>query len=167
MKPLEQQSDAELLASLREAAELTDAPAPLVRAAIDLWPSTSAVGTALARLRAALAFDSWAAGPLALGLRGGTATARHMVFTVDGRDIDLRIDATRAGYVLTGQILGPDERVEIALRRATDTAPGLHAAIDDMGEFHFDPVPGGHYLVTLKLPTALVDLPLIEFGPRP
>lgn len=163
MKPIEQQSDAELLASLRDAAALPDAPAAAVHAAIGLWPRPNPVAAALRRLQAVLAFDSWAAGPLAAGLRGGGAAARHLVFSVEGRDVDLRIDATRAGYVLTGQVLGPDEHGRVALARAAGGTP-QSSAIDDMGEFAFEPVPAGAYRVTLEWAAALVELPPIEVG---
>lgn len=175
MKPFDQQSDAELLASLRRAAELPDAPASVVQAAIDLWPAVSPLaqwtGDALRRLRAVLSFDSWAGGPLALGLRGGETASRQRVFSAEGRDIDLRVEPTPDGYVVSGQVLGPDERGLVALQRvpgvAERDAATLRAAIDDMGEFRFRPVGRGTYQLTLQLPDVLIDLPDIEIGDRP
>jgi hypothetical protein len=179
MKPIDQLSDAEFEHLARRAVALPDAPARLVQAALALFTARSTLaragdmaGAATALLRqlvARLSFDSWAPQALPAGVRSVPSDARHMVFSALGRDIDLRIVPSAGHFVLTGQILGPDEAgtVEVVSDTGPAQAPRL-AALDSLGEFRLDGVPGGRYVLTLHLGGDQVLLPPIEVGaPRP
>ncbi|MBL8351374.1 MAG: hypothetical protein JNL87_13815 [Burkholderiaceae bacterium] len=176
MKPLEHQTDAELLDSLRRARdELSDAPAQAIERAIALWPApvpvsvealADAAAAALRLVQAVLSFDSRAGGPLALGLRGAAPDTLHqLVFTAEGRDIDLRIEAGPAGYEIAGQLLGPDEPGNVLLAPEAGGEP-LRVAIDEFGEFRFTPVDAGRYRLTLQTGGLAIELPVVEAGPR-
>jgi hypothetical protein len=71
---------------------------------------------------------------------------------------------------MAGQILGPDEsgRDEQA-SAAADTGGGAAAKVtglDRLGEFRLDGIPGGSYILTLRLGEDEIVLPPIELGER-
>ena len=177
MKPVDSVSDDELARIAQRAAALPDPPPALLRAALDLWPTTAsslanAIRAGLRLITAALSFDSWAAGGLAAaGVRGGAAEVRHLLFAAQGRDIDLRISPNATVFALAGQILGPDEAGIVALEpvardAAAPVAPRL-VALDEFGEFRFDEVAGGTYLLTLRVGSDEIELPPLHVGVRP
>lgn len=180
MKPIESLNDDELAGLVKGAAALPDAPAALVKSAIGLWqaahPATAAATPAgeslLGRIRAVLTFDSWSASPTALGLRSmpSQSPTRHMMFSAQGRDIDLRIVSSAESYVLAGQILGPDETglVELAVDTLSEHAVQTlrTTSLDELGAFHLDNVNAGTYWMTLKFAGAAVELPPIDVGER-
>lgn len=168
--------------ALRGALKLSDAPAPLVAAAVSLWPTQAAtaptgavagaVQQAVRKVRAVLTFDSWTTTPAALGLRsaGLSRQTRHLMFSADGRDIDLRIVSAANSYVLAGQILGPEERgsVEISVDTSIDRdgPPPRSVDLDDMGSFELESVRAGTYWMTLHFASETVELPPLPVGVR-
>ena len=193
-KPPERWSDDELLGELRLAiAALPDVPAPLQRAALQLWPVAAAkpgaglvaqAGALLAQARhlvAVLAFDSWAQPMLAHGMRSVRAPTRHLLFSAEGRDVDLRVLPNAASYSIAGQILGPDDAgsielvaepvAELGADLAADLAAerahsstALTAQLDALGEFRIDSVPPGRYVMTLRLAAGDIVLPAVNVG---
>lgn len=147
---------------------LPDAPPALLRAALGLWTTAhapSALRSALRQVMAVLSFDSWALSPQAAGMRGVAGDSRHLLFSAEGRDVDLRIARGEGGgWLLAGQVLGPDESGRIALSPAAGGA-ALHSAdLDDLGEFHLDNVAAGSWRLTLETPGQIVELPPIDVG---
>ena len=177
MKPVDTLGDDEFAHLVHRAAALPDAPPWLVSAAIDLWPAgrgaalKSVAESAWRLVGAVLTFDSWAHRPGALGMRAAASDMRHLLFSAQGRDIDLRISPAAGHYVLTGQILGPDEAGVVELD--TPCGDGLAsgsvrvAALDSMGEFRLDRVLAGTYRLSLRLGGDQVVLPPIVVGERP
>lgn len=183
MKPLPSLTDDELAALARRAAALPDAPATLVQRAIAAWNSAPSVSKAAAaalqagaravlqQLAAVLTFDSWAASPLATGLRGARQPTRQLLFSADGRDVDLRISPAEEDnrFVLTGQVFGPDD-TGIARLQAQSGDPTASAApeqigpLDEMGEFRLPGVAAGRYVLSLQLGDAEIVLPPIDLG---
>ena len=170
MKPLDRLDDEELVRAARRAMQaLPDAPPAWQKAAIGLFPAApsllaSAATTVLRQLQAVLSFDSWAQPALAGGMRSGGSATRHLLYSVDGRDIDLRITAAGEFFGLAGQVLGPDEAgvAELAPRREGSAAH--QAPLDSLGEFRIDGVRRGSYLLTLRLGGDEIVLPSIEVG---
>lgn len=166
MKPLHDLTDDELAAAARRAVQaLPDAPASWVQRAIDLVPVESLVTQALRRLQAVLSFDSWAQPAPALGMRSAGDELRHLLYSVEGRDIDLRIAPAAGGWSLVGQVLGPDDSGVAELAPAGGEAPH-QAALDDMGEFRIDGLASGRYVLTLRLAGDEILLPALEVGQR-
>ena len=138
---------------LRDSRQLEDAPEHLIQRAIDLWQPRAAAATAGGALRrwiATLRFDSADGGNLALGLRAGGASAtRQMLFSAEGRDIDLRLEplADRR-WRISGQVLGPDA-AGIAELRCGD-APAQQVAWNELCEFEFEPVAAAVCMLTLR-----------------
>ena len=177
MKPLDQLSEDEFTQLAQRAAALPDAPPALVRAAIGQWhavpPSMlpAAAQAILKRVAAALTFDSWAAGSLAFGVRAVPSDTRHLLFSAQGRDIDVRVAPAADHFTLTGQILGPDESGVIELAAASSDSTGSAnkqiASLDALGEFRIEGVRGGGaYVLTLRLGEDEIVLPPIEIGER-
>jgi hypothetical protein len=176
MKPIDDLSDDEFAHLVQRAVALPDAPESVVRAAIDLWPVPQRTALKdLARagvrlVRAVLTFDSWASPAVAMGMRSVASDTRHLLFSAQGRDIDLRISPAADHFALTGQILGPDEAGAVEL--VTHAEGGLqaqeaHAApLDAMGEFRLDGVRGGTYQLTLRVGADEIVLPPIVVGER-
>lgn len=161
MKSPAELTDDDLLALAARAAALPDAPRHRIAAAMAMWQQRPQ--PLLRRILALLTFDSAATPPLALGMRAATGPAgvRHLLFSAEGRDVDLRIHAEGAAWVLQGQILGPDESGTVEL----DSPGGGHRAdLDDLGAFRFDALPAGDYALTLRTAQALVELPTITVG---
>lgn len=158
MKPLAQLTDDEFAHHVHRAVrELPDAPLPWQEAAVALWPAVQApltgVAQALGRfVQAALTFDSWATPGLAHGMRSTRAPTRHLLYSAQGCDIDLRIRPAPEHFSVSGQILGPDAGGQVELVPAgPTTGPSHSAALDEMGEFRITGVPSGRYLLTLRL----------------
>jgi hypothetical protein len=174
MKPVDTLSDDEFVYLVQRAVALPDAPRELVRAAIDLWaqreatPLADAARAGIRLVRAVLSFDSWARPPVALGMRGVAVDTRHLLFSAQGRDIDLRISRVADLFALTGQIFGPDEAglVELSVTHSsTSDASDLRSTpLDAMGEFRLAGVHGGTYLLTLRMGGDEIVLPPIQVG---
>jgi hypothetical protein len=174
-RPLKQLADEELLARLPQAAALPDAPAEWIQRAVDAWqpPLAARVAQAAEALRqqvqAWLSFDSWATAPLAAGLRStATSVTRQLVFSAEGRDVDLRIaPGGDTHYLVSGQVLGPDEAGTVVL--VTDAADGesavaRQAPLDELGEFQLSEVRPGRYRLSLLLASQEIVLPTFDVG---
>lgn len=187
MKPIDDLSDDEFAHLAQRAARLPDAPAALVRAALDLWPQSRLASApapvpwatlaapaqaALRAVAAVLSFDSWARPALAAGMRSGETDTRHLLFTARGRDIDLRISPSAGGFALSGQVLGPDETgtVELAAAREPGRAArpaARQAALDELGGFRLDGLEQGTVWLTLRMGGDEIVLPPIDLGAPP
>jgi hypothetical protein len=182
MKLVEHFTDDEFAQHLHRALrELPDAPAAWQQGAIALWSAAAAAAAhapastwsaaaqaagALVRfVTAALTFDSWATPGLAHGMRSARHPTRHLLYSAQGRDIDLRITAAAEHFSLNGQVLGPDETGRVELVRVdAPTAAGHQGVLDEMGEFRLEGVPAGRYVLTLHLGAESVVVPAIEVG---
>jgi hypothetical protein len=172
MKHIDQLSDDELGLAVRQAVQaLPDAPLALQRRAIGLWPAQAASSlaglarAALNQIAAVLSFDSWATPGLAQGMRAMRSPTRQLLYSAQGRDIDLRIAPSGDGFALAGQVLGPDDSGAIALhRQGVGHAAPHEAQLDGLGEFRFDGVAPGDYQLTLRLGADEIVLPTVEVG---
>jgi hypothetical protein len=145
--------DGDLTRALRRSRVLEDAPEPVIQRVIDSFQARARVAAAptaggpLQRFMAVLGFDSAGATPQLAGLRSVGSTSRQMLFTAEGRDVDLRITPAPGGWQIGGQILGPDETGRVELQ-----GDGYRAVAvwNDLAEFRFDAVPAGSYLLVLR-----------------
>lgn len=148
--------DAALADALVRSRLLQDAPEAVIQRAIDLFATRArpvaaaapAPASALRRLVAVLGFDSAALTPQAAGLRSTASAVRQMLFSADGRDVDLRIAPGTGGWQVSGQVLGPDAAgfVEVSC------GEHFHAvqAWNDLAEFRIDGVPAGRCRIVLR-----------------
>ena len=160
MKTARDLTDEEIARLLRDESRQSDAPEHVIRRALGVYRRRAEAQPALLeRIVAMLTFDSAASSPLAMGVRGTAAPARQLLFSAEGRDIDLRI-APGAGseFELSGQVLGPDLGGTISLEGAGGQ---WTTQLNELAEFSFEAVPAGHYTLTLQLQGAIVVLPAL------
>jgi hypothetical protein len=162
----DQPDDEPLARELRASRQLHDAPEAVIQRAIHVFAARAQAPAApglLRRLVATLTFDSAGLAPLAAGLRAETAPTRQLLFSADGRDVDLRIATTDDGrrYVVSGQVLGPDEAGVAVLSAAEGE---LTVAWNELSEFHFDAVGPGACQLTLRAGDWEILLPPLHLG---
>jgi hypothetical protein len=158
-------SDTDLEAQLRLSGHLQNAPEHVVQRALAIFarqPQAAAPGL-WPRLLAVLSFDSGRAGPLAFGMRSSAGAVRQLLFSVEGRDVDLRICAADVGpgFKLSGQVLGPDSTGSVV---ALPDGGGHAWRVDlnELGEFALPQMPAGAYRISLELADMAIDLPLLS-----
>ena len=161
--------DDDLVNALRRSRVLEDAPEALIQRSIDLFqsrsqsrPHAAAAPVGLRRrLVAMLDFDS--AGMVPSGVRGGSATTRQLLFTAEGRDIDLRLQPEHSGshWRVSGQVLGPDLQGTATLQASGYSAD---VAWNALAEFSFEQVPTGPFSVLLRTPDWELVLPDLHAG---
>jgi hypothetical protein len=171
MKPIAQLSDDEFSQQMRRALrELPDAPLALQRAAIGLWVAPapgllSLAQEAIRQIAAVLSFDSWSTAAVAQGMRSLRSATRHLLFSAEGRDIDLRISPMAEVFGLAGQILGPDEGGTVCVDRADGVpAEQRRATLDALGEFRVEGLSAGIYRLTLNVGSEQIVLPQVQVG---
>lgn len=160
------ENEAALESALRDSRRLADAPEHVIQRALSVWrPRPAEAPGLLRRLLAVLSFDSSSASPLAFGMRGSAGPVRQLLYSVEGRDVDLRITADEeATYSLSGQVLGPDAAGMVVI----EAQPGGERAatmLSDLGEFVLPPVGAGAYRVSLELADLVIELPALELRP--
>ncbi len=185
MKLFETLTDDELHHQLQRAVQaLPDAPLHLQRAAMGLWPEGGLAGASslvalaqavLTQIAGVLSFDSWAVPAAVAGMRSLRSPTRHLLYSAQGRDIDLRISPSPVGsspaskaFAIAGQILGPDETGSVQLTALQDGVTGerqtLLTQLDEMGEFRIEGLVPGSYALTLQLGGDAIVLPPLQVG---
>jgi hypothetical protein len=129
---------------------------------------------AIRQIAAVLSFDSWSTASVAQGMRSVRSPTRHLLFSAEGRDIDLRISPAAEAFGLAGQILGPDEGGTVSIDRAdlADLADGAEgvtaeprvATLDALGAFRIDGLSAGAYRLTLHVGNEQIVLPPVQVG---
>lgn len=162
-------ADAALIDALRRSQTLEDAPEALISRVIGLFPAAAAPSpaaappsragwaSALRELLVALVQDTGFQAAPALGLRAGGAL-RHIAGHAEAFDIEIGIGPAAdgaQGWMLSGQILGPEASGHLNLR-IEGQAAGWTAALSEMGEFRMGPIPDGRWKLSLHLGGELV-----------
>lgn len=145
--------DDALAQALHRSRALEDAPEALIQRAIGVFqprlPAQPVPGLRQ-RLSAWLSFDSGAQPGLA-GLRAGIGVhdIRQLLYSADGRDIDLRVTPSADGlhWQVSGQVLGPDRAGTAELMAG---GLNLRAEWNELAEFRFDGVPAGECSLVLR-----------------
>jgi hypothetical protein len=161
MKPISLTDDV-LIEALRAESTQMDAPEHVIQRAFTIWrPKTAAASqTLLSKVFAVLKFDSLAASPVSLGVRSIGSTTRQMLFSAEGRDIDVRVAPRSMGntrkWDIIGQVLGPDDNGSVSLRSSSRE---WSANLNDLSEFHIEDVPEGEYQLMVMLNGSVIVLP--------
>ena len=153
----------EQLITLLKTDDAENAPRDLLADVINLFPrwAESRPPSTIRRLVAALRFDSLTSAP-AFGVRSRQAASRHLVYGVEGNDIDLRVTAEEDRWIVNGQLLREDcaaARVEI--EGARDSAS---TALNDTCEFTLPPMPSGNYALRILLSDMEIEIPRLDLG---
>jgi hypothetical protein len=160
-----------LIQTLRRAMRDPEPPRHVVAAAIGVWKERPAKASALGhliRVMAELVFDSHLQSPVALGLRSTAADVRvrHLLFSAQGRDVDIRVIADLSvvpqRWTMGGQVLGPDSSGTITAAREGGESQSV--PLDAMGEFSVGGLAAGRYVVTFVCGSTEIVLPAIDIG---
>jgi hypothetical protein len=161
MKPNHLSDDA-IVQALRAESAQTDAPEHVIQRAFTIWKPKTAVApqTLLSKVFAVLKFDSLAVSPVAMGVRSIGSTTRQMLFSAEGRDIDVRIAPRSIGntqkWDVVGQVLGPDDNGSVSLRSEHRE---WSVNLNELSEFHIEDVPEGEYQLMVLLNGSVIVLP--------
>lgn len=170
MSPTPDTPEDDWLDLVRQALAVRDSPPQTLQHALDLWRTHGPRprGTPpQRRWGAVLSADSWALPQQALGLRAAPSDVRHMLFTANDRDVDVRVAPQAEGFALSGQHLGPNAGGYAELSWVSGGMPvtsPLGTALNDMGEFRFDGVAPGIYVLTVRIGGDEIVLPPFEIG---
>jgi hypothetical protein len=137
-----------------------EVPPALARAARDVARGASP----LRRLRESLArllFDS-AAGPVAaVALRGAGPAARHLQYEAGTLQLDL---AVLGSDTLVGQLAGMEDAAAATCMLAGPQG-ARWAPLEDNGDFRFEQVAPGRYLLALETGDQRLLVPDLDLGP--
>jgi hypothetical protein len=147
--------------------EATDAVPELVAAgARQLFrpgsrPRSASSSGAIKRLDAQLRFDS-ACMQRALGMHSGTT--RQLLAEAGPFELDLRSDAAKGGWSLSGQLLGPTAATA-GEARLIGASASAQSKLTEMLEFTLPPLPAGRYYLELRVGgTTQVALDALQLG---
>jgi hypothetical protein len=164
MRPLKELTDADLERLMVDGRGLLDAPEHVIQRGLAVWKSSRpAAPGVLERLAAVLTFDSAGASALAFGARSNAAGVRQMFYSVEGREIDLRIAGVddRAMFKLSGQVLGPDTAGSVMVMPSGGAGDIQSCPLSDLGEFVLAPLGPGRYHLRFELGGTVIDLPML------
>jgi hypothetical protein len=159
-------SDEAIVSALKAEASQIDAPEHVIQRAFSAWKPKVAAKPSLAhRIFATLKFDSLAISPIAMGVRSVSSSSRQVLFSAEGRDIDVRIaplsKSGKIAFSVSGQVLGPDESGSVSLENAANQ---WSSNLNELSEFQIDEVPAGKYEMTVSLGDTVIVLPKIDVG---
>lgn len=96
----------------------------------------------------------------ALGVRGGPIPTRQLLFDIgNGNELEVRIEQSKAGWLVAGQILGACNRGQVVLEGVAGEAS---TELNELCEFSLPPHPGPVYKLVLRLDDVEVDVPILE-----
>ncbi|MDL1863310.1 hypothetical protein FBR04_20130 [Betaproteobacteria bacterium PRO7] len=113
------------------------------------------------RLIAVPVFDAAGGFAPAAGLRGTGASPRQLLFRAEACEVDLRIGAQGAAWILAGQVFGAEGAREVVLSGGEGVRT---AALGPTSEFSFSGLAAGRYELTVKTPELDIVIPAVEVG---
>jgi len=127
-----------------------DAPADSLRWASNLFRTRAAEPkTSIVKKLAAVFQIEIAPEKPAFGERSGVASSvRQILYRAEDNAVDLRIERTKKGFTVRGQILG--EGFGNAKLHLADDGADFYATANETSEFEFNNVPAGRYELTLQ-----------------
>jgi anti-sigma factor RsiW len=145
---------------------MEDAPSHVIERANKIFrPRAKPPATVFKRVLAALKFDSLLESR-ASGLRAAATFERQILFGAGEYDLHLQIKQAEDQWAISGQVLGPCAGGEVELVGDAQNAEAqtLSASLTEMCEFTLDSVPGGIYLMTIKMADAELKIPELKLG---
>ena len=117
------------------------------------------------RLTGALRFDS-ATMPPAFGFRGAADSAtRRLLFEAGPFELELQTAQVKAGWSISGQLLGPTDATSGEVRLMTSKV-SVRCQLTELLEFNLPVVPAGRYKLELQVGgTTEVLIELLDVGP--
>jgi hypothetical protein len=139
-----------------------DAPDDSIRWASKLFRTREAQPKqSLVRKIAAILQMEIAPGKPAFGERSTSATkVRQMLFRADDNAIDLRIEPSKKGFTLRGQVLGSG--FADAIVGLADDVKTRETRTSATSEFHFENIAAGRYELTIRGESLEITLKAID-----
>jgi len=141
-----------------------DAPADSLRWASNLFRTrASHPKTSFVKKLAAVFEMEIAPNKPAFGERSASpTTVRQMLFRADDNAIDIRIESTKKGFSVRGQVLG--NNFAGATVRMFEDGRHFETTANDTSEFQFEHVPAGRYELTIHGKDIEIGLRAIDIG---
>ena len=150
--------------NLMERDDSVDAPADAIRWATNIFRTRAQVKkpSMLQKLVAVFQMEIAPDKP-AFGERSASASqVRQMLFRADDNAIDLRIEPSKKGFGIRGQILGEGfGDSDVTLSDDTNT---IAAKTSATSEFHFENVPAGTYELVIRGNNVEISLKAIKIN---
>jgi anti-sigma factor RsiW len=128
-------------------------------------PSANSAAGPASQFTGALRFDSATMAP-AFGMRGTSETSdRQLLFEAGPFEVEVHTRGGRAGWNISGQVLGPTHATSGEVRLIGVRA-SARSHLSELLEFRFPMVPHGKYQLELRLAAeALLQIGPFELGP--
>ena len=141
-----------------------DAPADSLRWASNLFRTRASQPKASFVKRLAAVFEmEIAPNKPAFGERSASPTAiRQMLFRADDNAVDIRIESTKKGFTVRGQVLG--NNFADATVRLFEDDQQFKTRANEASEFQFDHIPAGRYELTIHSEDVEISLKAIDIG---
>ena len=127
-----------------------DAPADSIRWASNLFRTraTQPKSSLVKKIAAILQMDI-APGKPAFGERSASASkVRQMLFRADDNAVDIRVEPSKKGFTVRGQVLGTGfENASVTL---SDDVATRETPTSETSEFHFENVVAGRYELVIR-----------------
>ncbi len=91
-----------------------------------------------------------------------TPAARQMLYRADDHAVDIRIERSKKGFTVRGQVLG--DGFANAKTQLFDDDHSFDADANETSEFRFESVPGGRYELTIQSPEVEITLKSIDIS---
>lgn len=141
-----------------------DAPRDVIAYAMNLFGKgrEATKPSRVRRLIAVLSFDSSMNLAPAFGVRSGQTASRQLVYSVEGKDIDLRVVAKEDQWLIAGQVLGQEcIGGEVNLEGESGSAS---ASISELCEFILPPVASGDYKLHVRFDRIELEISHLQIG---
>jgi len=145
---------------------MEDAPPYVIERANNIFrPRAEPVAPVFKQVVAALKFDSLFESP-AFGLRAAATPERQILFGAGEYDLHLQIKQAEDRWAISGQVLGPcaGGEVELVGEAHGRAAQTFNALLSEVCEFTLDSVPGGVYIMTVRMAEAELKIPELKLG---
>ncbi len=91
-----------------------------------------------------------------------TSAARQMLYRADDHAVDIRIEKSKRGFTVRGQVLG--DGFANAKAQLFDDDHSFETTASETSEFRFDSVPAGRYELTIQSPEVAITLKSIDIS---
>lgn len=125
----------------------------------------TSAGRSTLQFTGVLRFDSATMAP-AFGMRGASeSNDRQLLFEAGPFEVELHTRGGRAGWNISGQVLGPTDATSGQVR-LIGTRASVRSRLSELLEFRLPIVPAGSYRLELRLAAeALLQIGPVELGP--
>jgi anti-sigma factor RsiW len=112
----------------------------------------------LRRIVATIRLDTARQQP-AFGMRGPRPAGRHLVFNAGPNDLQVRVERSEIGWVVSGQVFGPCSGGQVL---ATGETARVEASLNELCEFSLPTLPDDDYRLLVRLSDVEIEVPRLQ-----